>query len=393
MLIEVTTSVPWHALPPELADVLEPELPAVSREIVEAIGHEISEYARPLEGAFGRGVRTGVTEALHRFVNLVRDPTGEDEGGQQVYIALGRQEYREGRTLDALQSAYRVGARVAWRRLSRTGRAAGVDDETVAILAEAIFAYIDELSAESVEGYAQAQSEQAGERERARGQLVAALLGRAPVNADLGALVADAHWTLPRKAAAVACAVEHLPGLARRLGTDVLYAPHERLGCVVMPDPEGPGRREALRVAARNRQAAVGPEGTLEQLPRSWRLASRTLALAVGSDLVAADDHLADLILQEGAAAVDRIAERRLAAFEGLTPVARERMVRTALAYVQHQGNAAAMARALHVHPQTARYRVARLRDLVGSQLDDPQARFELEAVLRVWIRSQGEPL
>jgi DNA-binding PucR family transcriptional regulator len=59
-------------------------------------------------------------------------------------------------------------------------------------------------------------------------------------------------------------------------------------------------------------------------------------------------------------------------------------MKATALAYVQHHANAAAMARALHLHPQTARYRIARLRELLGDQLDDPDARFELEAALRL---------
>src|SRR5207237_4083984 len=120
------TSPIWRGLPAELADVLEPELPALSREIVRAIGREVPEYVRPLEGAFGRGVRPGVTEALSRFVNLVRSPDAVDEAGRRVYVALGWQEYRAGRTLDALQAAYRVGARVAWRRLARAGHADGV---------------------------------------------------------------------------------------------------------------------------------------------------------------------------------------------------------------------------------------------------------------------------
>ena len=55
-------------------------------------------------------------------------------------------------------------------------------------------------------------------------------------------------------------------------------------------------------------------------------------------------------------------------------------MRETALAYVRHGGNAVAMAAELHVHPQTARYRIARLRELLGDQLDDPDARFELRA-------------
>ena len=57
-------------------------------------------------------------------------------------------------------------------------------------------------------------------------------------------------------------------------------------------------------------------------------------------------------------------------------------MRETALAYVRHGGNAVAMAAELHVHPQTARYRIARLRELLGEQLDDPDARFELELAL-----------
>jgi DNA-binding PucR family transcriptional regulator len=41
------------------------------------------------------------------------------------------------------------------------------------------------------------------------------------------------------------------------------------------------------------------------------------------------------------------------------------------------------MAEELHVHPQTARYRIGRLRELLGDDLDDPDARFELEIALR----------
>ncbi|HEX5980736.1 MAG TPA: helix-turn-helix domain-containing protein [Thermoleophilaceae bacterium] len=41
------------------------------------------------------------------------------------------------------------------------------------------------------------------------------------------------------------------------------------------------------------------------------------------------------------------------------------------------------VARALHVHPQTVRYRLARLRELFGERLDAPDGRFELELALR----------
>jgi hypothetical protein len=59
------------------------------------------------------------------------------------------------------------------------------------------------------------------------------------------------------------------------------------------------------------------------------------------------------------------------------------RMRETALAYVRHRGNAVAMAAELGAHPQIARYRIARLRELLGADLEDPDARLELELALR----------
>jgi hypothetical protein len=366
-----------------MAELLEPELPRITSEILAAIGQEVPEYAQPLESAFGEALRTGVDEALRRFVNLVRDPDSTDDRGRRASVGLGRAELRAGRTLDALQAAYRVGARVAWRRLAVASHAAGVDQATAARLAEAIFAYIDGLSADSVEGYAQAQAEVAGERDRRRAELLAALLARTP-GAPTAGLAVALGWRLPRSAATLICASDRLAGLARRLGTDVLAAHLDGFGCVIVPDADGPGRRELIRVAAAGRRAAIGPDVPLAQLPLSWQLAMAAFERADGASLVVADEHLATLLTSVAAPVVKRIVETRLTPLRTLTPAARERMAATALAYVQHVGNAAAMARTLHLHPQTARYRIARLRELLGDQLDDADARFELEAALRV---------
>jgi hypothetical protein len=365
-----------------MAEVLEPELPRITREILAAIGQEVPEYAQPLESAFGEALRTGVDEALRRFINLVRDPDSTDDRARGASVGLGRAELRAGRTLDALQAAYRVGARVAWRRLATASHAAGVDQATAARLAEAIFAYIDGLSADSVEGYAQAQAELAGERDRRRAELLAALLGRTP-GAHTGGLASALGWQLPRSAATLICPSDRLAGLARRLGTDVLAAHLDGCGCVIVPDAEGPGRAEQIRVAAAGRRAAIGPDLPLAQLPLSWQLAMAAFEQASGDSLVVADEHLATLLTSVAAPVVERIVEMRLAPLRALTPAARDRMAATALAYVQHVGNAAAMARTLRLHPQTARYRIARLRELLGDQLDDADARFELEAALR----------
>jgi PucR C-terminal helix-turn-helix domain len=382
-------SEPWRGLPSAVADLIEPELEAVTGEILETIAHQVPEYARPLEGRFGRGIRTGVGEALNQFVALIRDPDTGRGLGREVYVALGRGELRQGRTLDSLQAAYRVGARVAWRRLARVGREAKLDSEVLSLLAEAIFAYIDELSADSVEGYAAAQAENEDVRRRRRYELVS-LLMREPAAAvtDLRAAARVAGWKLPRKLGVLACSEDDLTAIARRLPVDTLVTGFDGLGCIVVPDPEGPGRSKAIARAAGKRMATLGPASSLAQARESWQLAKVALrALEAGAiateGLLEADGRLADLLLYEGESLALRIAAQRLAPFESLTPNARARMRQTALAFVRQRGNSVEMAAELHVHPQTARYRIARLRELLGDDLDDPDTRFELEIALR----------
>jgi hypothetical protein len=379
----------WHALPPALADAIEPELPEATEEILASIGREVPEYARPLEGAFGVAIRTGVSEALRQFVALIREPGAGRESGRDVYVGLGRAEFREGRTLDSLQSAYRVGARVAWRRVSGAARRAKVDPEQLGLLAEAIFAYIDELSADSVEGYAQAQREQEGERQRRRRDLLALLLRDPPApDPDIRSAAQAAGWRLARSAAPLAVAEEDLGRVGRRLSADALVAAVRGVGCALVPGAAGPTRATELERATRGVTAALGPTVPRAKLGEAWSIASAGLraieAGAIEADgLLDAEEHLPELLLFESGGLAERLAERRLAPLDDLTPAGRARMEETALAYVQHGGNAAAVARALHLHPQTIRYRLGRLRELFGDDLADPDARFELELALR----------
>lgn len=367
--------------------MIEPELPAITEEILGTIAHEVPEYARPLEGRFGRGIRTGVGEALLQFVALIRDPDAGRGLGREVYIQLGRGEQRVGRTLDSLQAAYRIGARVAWRRIAEAGRRANLEPEPLTLLAEAIFAYIDELSADSVDGYAEAQAAVEDLRRRRRQELTILLLRDPPVSAtDVAAAAQAAGWKLPTQVAAAACEDEALGAIASRLPPDALVTVVDGLGCVALPDPEGPGRLDQLRRAASRGLLALGPATDLAGAARSWQLARELLQLAgnaEGQGLVRAEDHLAELLLFSTPHITSLLAAQRLAPLDDLTQRAQSRMRETALAYVRHHGNAVAMAAELHVHPQTARYRIARLRELFGDDLDDPDARFELELALR----------
>lgn len=379
---------PWRDLPPSLAELIEPELPALRDELVAAIAEDVPEYARSLEGGFGRAIRLGVEEALRQFARLVADPDRGRAQSREVYIGLGRGEMREGRSLDALQAAYRVGARVAWRRLSQVALRAGLAPDELCRLADAIFAYIDELAADSVEGFAQAQQAAAGARERRRRRLLVALLAEQPDIEDVRAAAIEAGWDPPQTVGVLACEPADLDGISRRLPVDVVAGMVAETGCIVVRDPDGPGRRAELERACEGRTAVLGPTRATSRARDSWERARVALAASRAGLLphgfCATDEHLTDVAFYEAREPLRELSRRRLAPLTALTPAARERMTDTLKAYLDHRGSAPAMAAALHVHPQTVRYRLKRLRDLFGDTLDDPECRFELETALRV---------
>jgi hypothetical protein len=385
---------PWEQLGPDVAQALRPELPALSEEVIEAVSDGVPDYARPIEGAFGRGIRIGVEEALRQFIEMIERPgsargSGRDIG-REVYIALGRGEMRQGRPLDALLAAYRLGARVAWRRLAEAGRRAGLPPETLYLLAESIFAYIHELSAESAEGYAQEQSAAAGEIERRRRRLVGLLLQDQPADAAAVEGAARAgEWRLPRSLAALATRDPELERRISRAGIGAIAAPAGELRCVLVPDPAGPGTRAALERACEGMVAALGPTVQWQDAAASFERAALALhlltdgVLALDGALTVADDHLPALLLHRDPTLVRDMADRRLAPLAEVTPAMRDRLAQTLLAWLAHQGHVRDIAENLYVHPQTVRYRLRRLRELFGDALDDPDARFELEIALR----------
>jgi hypothetical protein len=404
-------------LPPTLAAALRPTLPELSDAIIAAIGEEVPAYARSLEGPFGRALRVGVRTALTRFVDGIEDPAGEDPDARGLYVELGRAEFRGGRSLDAILSAYRLGARLAWERFVAAGEAAGHEPATLYDLASAIFSYIDGISADSVEGFAQERAETEGERQRRR-RALASLLARTDVAIeDVHDLARLAGWPRPATVAALVVGGPQTNGgaaldagarrrrardgspaeaeppdpdrLASRLGGDAIAAAEGPATVAWVPDPEAPGRRAQLEAALEGRPGALGPAVVLARAPHSLARARAAHVLMLEGRLpdrpiVAADDHLAELMLHGGdtTLAAD-LATRALAPLEELRPKAAVRLRETLRAWLDHPGQVQAVAERLHVHPQTVRYRVAQLRELFGDRLDDPDARFELALALR----------
>jgi hypothetical protein len=383
---------PWESLPPAVARALRPELPGLADEIIAAVSDGVPDYARPLEGPFGEGLRLGVAEALRQFMELIEDPDADRTAGREVYVGLGRGEMRAGRSLEALLAAYRLGARVAWRRLAAAGERERLEPATLYLLAESIFAYIDELSGDSIEGYAREQAATAGEQQRRRRRLAGLLLQDPPADrAAVEAAAADAGWPLPRALAAVAVEGEQPDRLAARLGAEVLVvqaAPGPPpLLCALVPDPKAPGRRAQLEALLEGRRAALGPGLAWRDAGVSFSRAASALRLTAeeaGKGLLVADERRVGILLDSDRRLAGDLAAAALEPLEAETELSRERLRTTLEAWLRHRGRTEEVGRALHVHPQTVRYRMARLRELFEGRLDDPDARFELELALRV---------
>ncbi|MFD9127398.1 helix-turn-helix domain-containing protein [Kitasatospora sp. NPDC059571] len=377
---------PWAALPRNFSTELRPEQKALAAEIIREIRTAVPEFSRPLAGTFGTGIQHGVETALAEFADRVEGVADPSPERLRVYRSLGRGELAEGRSLDALQAAYRLGARVAWRRYARVARRCRLGPEALVTLAEAVFAHIDEIAAASVQGYADARADRAGALGRSRHQLLGLLLAGASAQ-ELRQAAAVADWALPRSVACVSLDPPQ-PGRPRpgRLPDPVLAGPDHAEPHLLVPEPELYLRDARVAEALHGRGAVIGPAVPPEQAADSLRWARLVRGRLPGppEEPVDCRDRLPELLLLADPPLVRLIAERRLAPLAGLTAKQSERLAATLLAWLRtDRGSAPEVAARLGIHPQTARRRLRRVQEVFGAALDGPDARFELEIALR----------
>ncbi|MFI5587571.1 PucR family transcriptional regulator [Amycolatopsis sp. NPDC051758] len=374
----------WTMLPRELAAVFRPRLLDVADEVLREIQRTIPDYARPLDGAFGKALRAGVQAAILQFIDRIAASGTVSDERRRVFVGLGVHELAQGRNLDVLQAAYRVGARVTWRRMAEVGTRAGVPSATLCLLAEAIFAYIDELSALSIEGHAAAQARAAGALERRRRRLLDLLLADPPSpSRTVQEAATAADWPLPHRLVAVA-----LDGPADVGGLDVLEDLEDGTPRLLLPAPED---REALTAALAGHRAAVGPPVPPRQAGRSLATAQEALRLVAADvlpdePLTWCEDHLATLWLRKEPFLATEVSRRRLGPLTALTPKQYNRLAGTLLAWLETCGNVREVADRLAIHPQTVRARAQELEALFADHLRDPDDRFEMILALRATL-------
>jgi hypothetical protein len=376
-------------------DDLHRRLPDVAAVALTAVIEDVPAYAATLSSDMASDVRRAIEGALSAFLGLVEraaqgvDAAAPIAAGRDGAYALGRGEARAGRTMDALLAAYRVGARVSWRELSTTVVAAGTDAATLAAFAELVFAYIDELSAASVAGHTDELAASGRLRARRLEELTRALVAGEPAEV-LSERAEQAAWPPPRTLTAVLLPSSRLHDTLPHLDVRTLHAAGDAVdlvgppGTTVLLVPDVPADRGPLLRRLHGRDAVLGTT-------RPWTGVEASVALAVRATMLLdreqeapldADTHLSALVVGADPVTLAELRTRVLAPLSDLRPATAHRLTTTLRAWLLHQGRRSDVADALHVHPQTVRYRMTQVRDLYGDALERPEVVEELVVAL-----------
>jgi hypothetical protein len=383
---------PWRRLSPDLSAAMRPQLAATVREVAQALTEAAPAFAEAESSKFERDVRTAVTVALERFLELV----GTDEPAlpplsREVFTGLGAAEAREDRGPEALLAAFRLASRVMLRKACEAlAVVRPVDTAELIDLSDAIHAYVDELTAASTDGFTLQLREQAGEGDRRRRQLAELLLRGSAPESVVAAAAAGIGWRVLDTVVPVVLPLDQAREARFRYGADGVVA--ERVRDAVLLLRAGPrATRPQLTDALHGRGAVVGPALGWAQAPEGVRLADLAAELTgPGPVPVFAEDHLATLALRGDPGALAVLSTRRLAPLAAVRDTQRERLLETLHSWLLHWGSRAEVSADLFVHPQTVSYRLRHLRELLGDDLDNPAARFELLLVLAFRDLSAG---
>jgi hypothetical protein len=374
-------------LPPEVVVAIRASLPTVADDVVTVIIEEVPSYTDAFSGPMGETIRSAVRVALGGFLSLVserrgaapRTPAAAIEGAYQ----LGQGEARSGRSSEALLSAYRIGARVAWHHLSTLAVENRVDATTLAEFAQAVFFYIDELSAASVSGHGDESATAGRVRQRLLDRIARHLLTDAPEKTVVTA-AERAEWAPPKTLTAVIVPEAQVGSVLMLVHQSTLQATDlpelDAAVLLLVPDVHGRGRSALLR-AVEGRNCLVGPSRPWLEVRSSYDRARRAQERGLGGDT---EEHLPELVLTADPDALADLRSAALAPLADLRPASATKLAETLRAWLLYQGRRDDIAAALFVHPQTVRYRVAQLRELFGDMLEDPETVLALTIALGV---------
>jgi len=343
-------------------------------ELVEAARAESPDVARLPAAENRRHISMLLAAGLASFEH--RDPSQSDFAEA---VRLGAERAAQGIPIGGLLAGVQAGRTRAMQIAIGRGRAAGIPDDVLLEVLLELDGYTGVLERHVIDGYHAAERELARSHWEARtGLLRRLLLGGEPAPA------ADelARWGL-RPDGRYHCVVSDATDPARLAAyRGVFGSVDTRLAGLTPWLPSASvGDPDALVV--------ISPAGPLPQIPAVYELCVAALSAASGTGL-RGPRRLVDLAGETALAAQPLLAELLSADLLGALKPGDDfhrELATTALAYLDHGQRLDHTAAALHVHPNTVRYRLRRLLEITGMPpaLADPGARLTVLETLRCW--------
>jgi sugar diacid utilization regulator len=178
-----------------------------------------------------------------------------------------------------------------------------------------------------------------------------------------------------------------LPFLVGRAPDTVVFVVHAGVDIVRLY-----GDLRRLMLPRSDGQVAIGePAADIEQIPRAFAQARRALAArrlsrdAYGAAAYADLGVIRVLALEENAAEIERLISDWLGTLIRYDADRGTDLVATLAAYLDLGGTYGETAKALSIHRNTLRYRLARITEVSGHVLTDPETQLNLHLATRAW--------
>lgn len=348
---------------------LQDERPALDRRIVDAIEDAFPEAVHALGRAPTEAVIEQCTDVL--VLGLGGDISTAVRAIAPVAGTAGSRTLEVQAPLEQVTAAIGLYQRLMWEETARIAAGLDVPAAFVTELAAEGMQFATAFVQRTVKAHAEALARRDAGRQHLRQQLLTDLLRGVFDPTGVEARASACGWHPPASArVAIAAAEEETAWPAGAL--DGRWGSYRVAVLAAEPD--------ALLAAS------CGPLVALDDLPASLDAAVRLHALPRGPApaLVRWEDHLLALMLTADPRSATAFADRELAPLD-VAPVRQQAWLgETLAAWLDHTGSPTRIARVLHLHPQSARYRLTHLRDAFGDRLDDAEARLRLRLALEI---------
>lgn len=386
----------WRELDPEF---LERILQRVDVDgMVDAVADEVSELVRAtwtqVDEATLTSLRLTTFAGMSEFLREASHP--DTASDRLVFRTHGRAQQQSGRTIEEMLALYQLVGLGLWRHTSAAMQEAQVSLSELSAATSAFFAYMSELAGSAAEGYVAAGLEAARGSQARRDRLMEVLLEDPPPDDTVIMTAARAAGWIPPPALAVLVTEAHLDaGLLEALPQDVLTA---RVGDhTVIVTPGDPGRHFLGRITAAvgPNRAGLGAAVEREAIRSSYQSATALLTLATrrgdsAGTILELPGNEVDLMVLADERLAAGLADSALRPLTAVPSARRHALIATLAAWLTQPDQPLAIARDLHVHVQTVRYRVRQLRELLGDAIDDPEERPRLILAVRAHTLLRG---